>query len=355
VAAKYAESDHISRLRPGVAWTARRGRHSATIDARVPGLLRGIASTGTLAAAARAAAIPYRTAWAALAEVAGDLGVELVDLAPGRGATLTPAGARLLAAHDAAEEAMAGLEDLVLPVRETAPRARAERPLRVAASHDVALAQLRDRWRVAHGVAVEFHGSAESLDAYRRGSVDLAGFHVERSATRASDPLLARLDPRRDAVISFITREQGLIVPRGNPRRLRALAQVVERGLAIVNRQPGSGTRLLLDRMLARERIAPARVRGYAHEEFTHAAVAATIAAGRADAGLGIAAAAAQFGLGFVPLVVERYGFACRRRALDSPGVRAFRELLASPATRRVIEPLPGYSPDRPGEADAVG
>ena len=351
--AKYAENDQITRLRPGALWTVRRGRRSTTVDTRVPKLLRGIALAGTLTAAARAAAIPYRTAWAALAAAAGDLGVELVDLAPGRGATLTAQGARLLAAHDAAEEALSGLEDLVLPAREPTRGARVERPLRVAASHDMALAQLRDSWRVRHGIALEFHGSAESLDAYRRGAVELAGFHVERSATRASDPLLARLDPRRDAVISFITRTQGLIVPRGNPRRLRSLAQAVERGLAIVNRQPGSGTRLLLDRMLARERIDPGRVRGYAQEEFTHAAVAATIAAGRADAGIGIAAAAAQFGLGFVPLVVERYGFAVRRRTLDSPRIRAFRELLASPPTRRIVEPLPGYALDRPGEAEA--
>jgi molybdate transport repressor ModE-like protein len=350
--AKYAEDDQISRLRPVALWTLRRGRRSTTLDARVPQLLRGIALAGTLTAAARAAAIPYRTAWAALAAAAADLGVELVDLAPGRGATLTNQGARLLAAHDAAEETLAALEDLVLPARKPARAARVERPLRVAASHDMALAQLRDSWRITHGIALEFHGSAESLDAYRRGAVELAGFHVERSATRTSDPLLARLDPRRDAVIPFITREQGLIVPRGNPRRLRTLAQVVELGLAIVNRQPGSGTRLLLDRMLAREQIDPARVRGYAQEEFTHAAVAATIASGRADAGIGIAAAAAQFGLGFVPLVVERYGFACRRRTLDTPRIRAFRALLAGAATRKVIEPLTGYSLDRPGEAE---
>lgn len=351
--AKYAENSQLSVVRPVIGWAARRGQREARLDTRLTALLGGIARAGTLAGAARDAGVPYRSAWAVLEESERDIGTPLVLLARGRGATLTELGVRLLAAHEAAEAAAGGLGTIAVEVREMAPRAQAIRPLRIAASHDVALAQLRDGWRLAHGVEIEFHGSGESLDAYRRGSADLAGFHVERDARMDSDPLLRRLDPRRDAVIPFITRSQGLIVARGNPRRLRSLAQVAARGLVIVNRQPGSGTRLLLDRLLARERVDPARLRGYAQEEFTHAAVAATIAAGRADAGLGIEAAAAQFGLSFVPMIVERYCFACRRRALDSARIAAFRNLLASDATRAVIAPLPGYALDRPWETEA--
>ena len=349
---KYAKlsQNGATTLRATVGWSVQRDGSAVPLDGRVPVLLREVARTGTLTAAARLAGIPYRSAWAAIAEASRDVGVDLVELARGRGATLTALGTRLLAAHEAAEGRMAAQETLVVPRRAAAPRTQPAIPLRVAASHDIALAELRDRWRLAHGVLLDFHGSAESLDAFRSGTVDVAGFHVERGATREADPLLARLDPARDALVSFITRAQGLIVPRGNPRRLRSLAHVVARDLTIVNRQAGSGTRLLLDRLLARARIDPARVRGYPQEEFTHAAVAATVASGRADAALGIQAAAAQFGLSFVPLAVERYCFACRRRALDSARIVAFRELLTSDATRAVVAPLPGYVLDRPGE-----
>ncbi len=212
-----------------------------------------------------------------------------------------------------------------------------------------ALAQLKDRWRIGHGIALEFHGSAESLDAFHGGQAELAGFHVESGARQVSDPLLARLEPSRDALLRFLTREQGLIVPRGNPKRVRSLTDLASKRLAIVNRQPSSGTRLLFDRLLARAGVDPTTLAGHSNEEFTHAAVAATIAAGRADAGFGIRAAAAQFGLAFLPMVSERYLFACRRRALDSAKVQAFRALLASDATRAVVTPLPGYRLDQPG------
>lgn len=348
--AKYAKTSQLTTLRVAIAWTTVRGGRERAVDARVPRLVAEIVHAGTLIGAARRAAIPYRTAWALLEQAARDVGAPLVELHRGRGALLSPVGRQLLAAHEEAERAVATLA--AIEVREQPLPARTESAalLRVAASHDIALAQLRDRWRLAHGVQLEFHGSAESLDAFRAGQVDVAGFHVEQPPRR-DDPLLARLDPARDALVSFITRSQGLIVPRGNPRRLRTLGQAVSRGLTIVNRQPGSGTRLLLDRLLAREGIDRARVRGYSQEEFTHAAVAATIAAGRADVGLGIQAAAAQFGLSFVLLATERYCFVVRRTALRSARIVAFRLLLASEATRAVVQPLPGYALDQPGEA----
>jgi molybdate-binding protein len=166
--------------------------------------------------------------------------------------------------------------------------------------------------------------------------------------------LLRRLRADRDALVRFVTRTQGLILPRGNPRRIRSLADVATHGLSIVNRQPGSGTRLLFDRLLAAARIAPTAVPGYSREEFTHAAVAATVAAGGADVGFGVEAAAAQLGLAFVPLVRERYRFACRKRALDGAPMMAFRALLAGDATRAAVTPLRGYRLDAPGRVAAL-
>ena len=337
----------MARLSVVPAWRLEGGVSAPPhpVDARVLPLLRAIRRLGSLSAAARDERVPYRTAWAVLEATERALGTTLARLERGRGAKLTAFAERWLAQDDLAGAAVASqAEPIALEV------SRAASVLRVAASHDIALAQLRDRWRTQHGVALSFHGSAESLDLYLTGAADIAGFHYAIVSPDASEPLLARLVPERDALLRFIVRSQGLIVPRGNPHRVRTLRDVADRSLSIVNRQPGSGTRLLLDRLLAAERIVPAALRGYADEEFTHAAVAATVAAGKADVAFGIEAAASQFGLSFVPLVRERYRFACPRRALDSVPVAAFRALLASPATRAVVKPLPGYRLDAPGK-----
>jgi putative molybdopterin biosynthesis protein len=335
----------MRKLVAETAWRVEGGRVPESIDRRVVALLAGLDTHGSLTGAARDLRMPYRTAWALLDATERALGVELALSTRGRGARLTPVARRWLEAHAAAT----GLLAEVAPVSTHAEGNVTPRLLRVAASHDVALAQLRDRWQVAHRIAVAFHGSSESLDAYREGNSDLAGFHYAFEPRAGDDPLLARLQPSRDAVLRFITRAQGLILARGNPRQVRALDDLAGKRLTIVNRQPGSGTRLLLDRLLAEAGIAPGSLAGYSNEEFTHAAVAATVAAGRADAGFGVEAAAAQLGLAFVPLVRERYVFACRRRAVDGAAITAFRALLASDATRAVVKPLRGYRLDAPG------
>ena len=347
----YARICRMRRLEPVVGWRIEGHRGAdAPLDVRLPALLRGIDTHGSLAAAARDVGIPYRSAWALLEEAERVVGTALANLARGRGATLTTFARAWIDAHESAGRLLsAQVSSLAVSSGRARPVDTRPRALRVAASHDIALAQLKDRWRLAHDVTLTFAGSAASLEAYAAGRVDLAGFHVASGVARTSDPLLTRLDPERDAVIRFMTREQGLVVPRGNPRRVRSLRDVRTKRLTIVNRQPGSGTRLLLDRLLAREGIAPATIAGYANEEFTHAAVAATVAAGRADAGFAIRAAAAQFGLGFVPVATERYLFACAKRAAESPRIMAFRALLASRATRAVVAPLPGYAVDAPG------
>ncbi len=352
---KYAKLCHMRRLDPLPAWALRSGDETLVIDARVLALVRAIARGGSIAAAARDCGVPYRTAWGLLDGAERTLGSLLVTPARGRGATLTTAALRWLAADaDAAKVLDDGAFGLSLHASAGKPHHDRVPLLRIAASHDIALAQLKDRWRIAHGIALEFHGSAESLDAYRAGRAQIAGFHVAAAVRGEAELLLAKLDASRDALLRFLTRSQGLIVARGNPRRIRGMTDLVAKRLTIVNRQPGSGTRYLFDRLLARAGIEGGSIAGHRNEEFTHAAVAATVAAGRADAGFGIRAAAAQFGLGFLPIATEHYLFACARRSLDTSGIVAFRELLASRATRAVVTPLPGYSLDSPGKLRAL-
>jgi molybdate-binding protein len=117
-----------------------------------------------------------------------------------------------------------------------------------------------------------------------------------------------------------------------------------------VNRQRGSGTRLLLDQLLAQRGLRAADIRGYNTEEFTHPAVAATIAAGRADAGFGVKAAATRFGLDFLPLRRERYWFALRARDQDNAAIQAFLKALGGDELRRMARHFPGYDARGAGE-----
>ena len=211
--------------------------------------------------------------------------------------------------------------------------------LLIHASHDLALAQLRD----ASGgeLDLHFHGSMENLAALSRGQCDLAGFHV---AEQAPTPELSRwLKAGVHKLIGVAVREQGLMVARENPLRIQGLRDLVRSGVRMVNRQQGSGTRLVFDELLDAAGIERDRLRGYQVEEFTHLAVAATVASGMADAGFGIRAAAAQSGLGFIPLASERYLLACRGDRLQLPELRKFIALLRSARFGTILSRLPGY------------
>lgn len=330
-----------SRLAPVLTWTL----GDAPLDARLMPLLRAVREHGALGPSAKAAGVSYRAAWDLLRDVSGTAGAPLVLLERGRGARLTDLGERLLAADDTLR-------------RETAPALqrhviqtgvhRASRPavaLRIAASHDFALARLAESGGL-DPVELSFRGSLDSLEAWSRGDADVAGFHLPEGELEAAARAAALrwIRPQRDRLVLFAGREQGLIVTRGNPRRIGTLADLTRRGVRFVNRQRGSGTRLLLDAMLARDGIAAARITGHAHEEFTHAAVAATIASGHADAGFGLRAAAAQFNLGFVPLVNERYWFAVRASQAGKPQVRRLLDALKGEDCGRILDELPGYS-----------
>ncbi len=335
------------KLSPRIAWQL----EDEPVDARVLPLLAAIGAGGSLAAGAAQAGLSYRAAWGLLRDYEGKLGAPLATLERGRGATLAPAGEALLQA-DAAAAKRLGLALAQLGV-EVGAVAAPRGPLRIAASHDIALAQLRDGLPASSPLALElvFMGSLDALAAYARGDADLAGFHVPAAAVDGTtrNKLDRWLKPRRDRLVWFADREQGLIVPPGNPRRVRTLADVAAKKLRFVNRERGSGTRLLVDSLLARARVAPARIPGYGSSERNHVAVAAAVAAGTADVGFGLRAAAAEFGLGFVPAAKERYLFAVRADALESPRMRAFLELLRGPLPRRAMRGLPGYDASAAG------
>jgi putative molybdopterin biosynthesis protein len=320
------------------------------LDARLLPLLEAIGATGSLAAAVVRCGLSYRAAWGVLKDEQRRLGVPLVILERGRGASLAAAGARLLSAQRAADQRLARtLSALAVELagREASEPRTVDARLSVAASHDPALAALRDALPAAARLSLElaFMGSLHALEQLRAGSVDVAGFHVASSPRDVADagPFRRLLDARRDRLIRFVDRQQGFILPRTNPERVRSFADLARRRLRFVNRQRGSGTRLLIDHVLALEGVDPAALVGYANEEFTHAAVAATVASGAADAAFGLRAAAAEYGLAFVPRMRESYFLAVRAGGLATPGVGRLVEALKGAVFARIVRRLPGY------------
>jgi molybdopterin molybdotransferase/putative molybdopterin biosynthesis protein len=223
-----------------------------------------------------------------------------------------------------------------------------DRTIVAIGSHDLVLDLAASEMRATDpGVTLASSnaGSLGGLVALRDGLCHLAGSHLLDPATgEYTLPYVDRVLGAADvAVVRLVHREQGLIVAPGNPRAIAGIDDLGRPGLRYVNRQRGAGTRVLLDHELRRRGLAPEAIAGYAREEHTHLAVAAAIAAGRADAGLGVLAAARAFGLDFVPVTREPYDLVLRTETLEDPVTAALWGLLEDPAFRAAVEGLGGY------------
>jgi putative molybdopterin biosynthesis protein len=236
--------------------------------------------------------------------------------------------------------------------------AEIDRTIVAIGSHDLVLDLAASALRGADpGVTLALSnvGSLGGLVALRDGLCHLAGSHLLDPETgEYTLPSLPRVFGDAGAVadlvvVRLVHRDQGLIVAAGNPLGLAGIEDLGRPGLRYVNRQRGAGTRVLLDHELRRRGIAPGDVTGYQREENTHLAVAAAVAAGRADAGLGILAAARPFGLDFVPVAQEPYDLVVTRDAYDSDVLAPLWTLLADQTFHASVEALAGYSTTETG------
>jgi putative molybdopterin biosynthesis protein len=200
-------------------------------------------------------------------------------------------------------------------------------------------------------------GSMGGLVALRRGEAHLAGSHLLDPDTGVyNDSYIRRYLPDQEvAVVKFVGREQGWIVPAGNPLNLTAWEDITHPDLQFVNRQRGAGTRLLFEYELGQRNIDPAAVPGYEREEFTHLAVAAAVASGAANAGLGIRAAAEALDLDFVPLAFEQYELIIPVEFYESDLLRPFLEILHNNQFQNAVQALPGYDVSAMGEVRFIG
>lgn len=244
--------------------------------------------------------------------------------------------------------------DVGAPVRVIAYRQPDEiaRAVLAMGSHDPMLDLLAQFVAVRHAgyrLSSVNVGSMGGLVALRRGEAHLAGLHLLDEATGEYNLPFVQ-SHLRDVplkVITFAHRQQGLIVPPGNPQGIAGLDDLPR--LTLVNRQRGAGTRLLLDYELKRRGIAPEQVRGYDREEYTHLGVAVAVATGIADCGMGVLSAALALGLDFVPVGWERYDFVIPAAHAQHPGVARVLDTLHSDEFRAALSAQPGYDTSETG------
>ncbi len=233
-----------------------------------------------------------------------------------------------------------------VPVQLYTKKTDIERTILCLGSHDLTLDLLaqflaeNDRRLASSNV-----GSQGGLVALARREAHLAGSHLLDPQTGEYNlPYLPQYLPGVSVrVIALVLREQGLLVRKGNPRKIKNLGDISQPGIIFVNRQRGAGTRVLLDYQLKRMGIPAEGVRGYSQEEFTHLGVAAAIVSGRADCGLGIAAAAQALDLDFLPLFQERYDLVIPKPYAESRLLAPLFDILAGKEFRAAVISMPGY------------
>jgi molybdate-binding protein/DNA-binding XRE family transcriptional regulator len=194
--------------------------------------------------------------------------------------------------------------------------------------------------------------SSQALDLLQLGCVHIAGSHLRDETTGESNlPQVRKLFPRGTAVvIAFAVWEEGIVVAHGNPKGVREIADFARKGIVLVNREPGSGSRSLLDASLKRLGIPSSKVKGYDQVAHGHLPAAWQVRTGHADCCVATRAAARVFALDFVPLISERYDLVIRKQHLELPAVQLLLDTLNRTAFRRELEGLGGYDTSGAGK-----
>ena len=222
-------------------------------------------------------------------------------------------------------------------------------------SHDLAIGVLEDQLKSHHPelkIAATNVGSLGGLLSLGRRETHIAGTHLLDPETGVYNiPDIKKTIPEVPAVLVHLARrEQGILVAPGNPKSIEGLKDLAGGAVRFINRQPGSGTRVLLDYELRRLGIAASSISGYEREEFTHMAVGVAVASGLADAGLGVRAAAQALGLEFIPVASEQYDLLFARGFFDSARGAWLAEIIRSASFKTAVAALGGYDTRSSGE-----
>lgn len=226
----------------------------------------------------------------------------------------------------------------------------------VIGSHDITIDILADEIRQGTGKNIRISsgnvGSLGGLMAIKKGICHFAGSHLLDTQTGEYNVSYIKryLKGIRVSLFRLVLREQGLIIQKNNPKGIKGIMDLTRDDISFVNRQAGSGTRILFDYNIARAGIKPESIKDYAQEEFTHMSVAVDVLSGAADCGMGIFAAAKALDLDFIPIAREQYDLVIPTVILNDPNIRTVLDTIRSPGFRNRVESLGGYDPSRSGE-----
>lgn len=319
------------------------------VDPRLFVLLNAVNDSGKLTKAAIVLGMSYRHIWNILKKCTDFFGSELVELHKGRGASLTPLGEKLLWAEQLAnarfEPQLSSIaSELNLEIQKNLTTK--EPLLRIAATYGYAVALLPEYIKDIN-LDLQYKTNEEAFKALNKGECDIAAFHLPTDVVsqKVIDNYNKHFKPNTYKIIRFVTRKQGLIVQKGNPKNITQVTDLLGEDIKFINRQKNSGTRLLIDELLNRTSIDPDKVNGFDNVEFTHSAVAAYVSSGMADVGIGIEAAARKFGLDFISLTTEHYVLVCHHKTVEHIAVQRLISEIKSEAFHQAVLDLAGYKP----------
>ncbi len=281
-----------------------------------------------------------------------------VPLKKGAGAitTLTRANSILRIAASSEGEARESLVDVEL----LRPQADIDKTILCTGSHDLCLDLLHDFLKKsdpAYPLASTHVGSLGGIMAIKNNMTHMAGSHLldPKTGTYNTAYLKRYLADRKITLITLVHRQQGFIIQKGNPKQIKTINDLIRDDITFINRQAGSGTRVLLDYELNKKNLDGDDIRGYDHEEYTHMAVAVAVLSGKADAGLGILAAARALDLDFIPITEERYDLVIPTEFLELPMIKQALAIIGSQKFKDSVEELGGYSTRETGQVVPTG
>lgn len=292
------------QIRPTLVFGSKNAIDPAIVDlVWLTALLKDIEHGKTLMSACKKMGLSYRNVWQKLNDVEQALGFKLIDRVRGHGSQLSEYARYLIQfTEDFDQKTMRLGQSSLMHLEEgfSQFRVKDKKQLRFASSSDPIIQKAVFE---IGGFELITAGSGEALDRLLNYEVDIAGFHV--SDPQSSQIISKRLQKEGMQIFPVMKRVQGLLVAKGNPLNIISIKDLPRPKIRFINRQKGSGTRLLLDTILAKEGMLARGIKGYENEEFTHSAIATAILAKKADVGMGVKSIALENGLDFIQLKDE--------------------------------------------------
>ena len=239
------------------------------------------------------------------------------------------------------------------------PREEIENTLVSIGSHDVLMdlvANIIHKNKKVMSLSSAHVGSLGGIMAIKKGECHLAPIHLLDEETGVYNLAYLKRYLSQEAVVLIkgVKRTQGMMLPKGNPKNVLGIADLTRNDIRFVNRQRGSGTRVLLDYLLKKNQIETENVLGYSREMNTHMMVASAVKSGSCDVGIGVLSAANMMDLDFIPIGDEEYDFVVLKKNLNDPRIETFISVLQSPEFETALNQLGGYGLENPGEIVAV-